>query len=212
MLFQVLLFLQNMQRVVFGLSLFFHPQYHHNITQSSQTMKTTYQGVNRESFGHQSVMTAWAKDDGRPILKDGASEEEHEKWAALTTAWALRGGSTIVNLGILEEKHSTLSKNRFDTSLEYAKVRKLLTSEKETIANTQHAIDDLLVTLEESKNRLYQMDVDGKVLFAKRIKIDQDKKIIAEEIATLKGWIYPTPRDEKRANSTPLDRKRPAPK
>ena len=108
MLFQVLLFLQNMQRVVFGLSLFFHPQYHLNITQSSQTMKTTYQGVNRESFGHQSVMTAWAKDDGRPILKDGASEEEHEKWAALTTAWALRGGSTIVNLGILEEKHSTL--------------------------------------------------------------------------------------------------------
>ena len=186
MLFQVLLFLQNMQRVVFGLSLFFHPQYHLNITQSSQTMKTTYQGVNRESFGHQSVMTAWAKDDGRPILKDGASEEEHKKWAALTTAWALRGGSTIVNLGILEEKHSTLSKNRFDTSLEYAKVRKLLTSEKETIANTQHAIDDLLVTLEESKNRLYQMDVDSKVLFAKRIKIDQDKKIIAEEIATLK--------------------------
>ena len=189
MLFQVLLFLQNMQRVVFGLSLFFHPQYHLNITQSSQTMKTTYQGVNRESFGHQSVMTAWAKDDGRPILKDGASEEEHEKWAALTTAWALRGGSTIVNLGILEEKHSTLSKNRFDTSLEYAKVRKLLTSEKETIANTQHAIDDLLVTLEESKNRLYQMDVDSKVLFAKRIKIDQDKKNIAEEIATLKVFL-----------------------
>ena len=66
--------------------------------QATMSRNSFDSGANKESHGHQSVLTLWAsKNDGKPArLPDGASEEEHIKWEKAMTEWALKGGADFV--------------------------------------------------------------------------------------------------------------------
>ena len=146
--------------------------------------------MNKESCGHQSIATAWAVDDGKPKPpKEGCSEEEKQVYYKAMTDWALRDNLRIAKLDSLNKKHESLTKNRIGVSLEYAKTRRQMQTERDRIRDSELAIDNLLLDLNSSKARLYKMDEDGQKLLSKRQKIDEEKAVITQKISILKAEL-----------------------
>ena len=153
-------------------------------------MKKVGSTVNKESFGHQSIATAWAVDDGKPKPpKDGCSEEEEASYYKAMTDWALRGSLRIAELDSLNKKHESLTKNRIGVSMEYAQTRRQMQTERDRIREAQLAIDDLLLDLNTRKDRLHKLDEDGKMLLTKRQKIDEEKAATIQKISILKSEL-----------------------
>ena len=146
--------------------------------------------VNKDSHGHQSVITAWAKDDGKPKdLKTGASKEETEEWADKMTTWALRGSRRIVELQCLNSKHAALTTRRIVIGRENAAVLRSLQVERDTIQKTKLAINELIANLNLSKTRFYQLDQKAKHLAIVRRKIDVQRVEVSNEIARIKSEL-----------------------
>ena len=153
-------------------------------------MKNIRDTVNKESFGHQSIATAWAADDGKPKPpKDGCSEEEKEEYYKALSEWALRDSVRIAELESMNKKHDSLTKNRISVSMEYAQSRREVQTAKQQIRDAKLAIDKLLLELNSSKERLYKTDEKGKKLLTKRRKIDEEKAEITKRIAVLRSEL-----------------------
>ena len=153
-------------------------------------MKKVGNTVNKESFGHQSIATAWAVDDGKPKSpKDGCSDEEKQVYYKALTDWALRDSLRIAELDSLNKKQELLTKNRIRASMEYAQTRRQMQTERDRIRDAELAIDNLLLDLNTRKARLHQMDEDGKKLLTKRQKIDEEKALITQKISILKSEL-----------------------
>ena len=143
-------------------------------------MKPQASSVNKESFGHQSVLTAWAKDDGRPKkLNPGASDEETKAWAKAMTDWALTGTGRKVELQVLTNKNSALSRLRTTTGKEYATIMRQMKEERDVFKKLSLAIDS-------SKGRLLNMEWEAKQLQQKRQRIDSEKKKLDKQISVIK--------------------------
>ena len=153
-------------------------------------MKKFGSTVNKESFGHQSIATAWAVDDGKPKPpKDGCSEEEEASYCKSMTEWALRGSLRIAELDSLNKMHESLTKKRIGVSMEYAQTRRQMQSEKDMIGEAKLVIDNLLLDLNTRKDHLCQLDKDGKMLLIKRQKIDEEKAETIQKISDLKSQL-----------------------
>ena len=151
-------------------------------------MKPNSGGVNKESFGHQSIATAWAKDDGKPKkISENATKKEVEEWAMNMTAWALKGAKKSVDLPILNEKKTNLQKKRIETSIEYARIRRLVQTEKDAILQCKKAIDTHLVTLNSCKSHMYKLIETGERVLANRHKLDKMREEIVRQITILEA-------------------------
>jgi hypothetical protein len=84
----------------------------------------TKDGVNKHHYGHQSIVTAWAKPDGKPHnLPDDATEVEKSAWCEAMSVWALKGSLDNCDLDKLKMRDITLTRERIQTSLKYSRLR-----------------------------------------------------------------------------------------
>ena len=151
-------------------------------------MKRTSEGANKESFGHQSIATAWARDDGKPKpIPENATEDATEEWAANMTKWALKGGRRSVDLPLLNDKKASLQKKRIETSMEYARIRRQVQSEKDAIIQAKKVIDGHLVTLSACRERMYKLIEKGDKMLAQRRKIDKQGEELSKQITLLEA-------------------------
>jgi chromosome segregation ATPase len=157
-------------------------------------MKREIDFVNRDHYGHQSIMTAWAKDDGKPKpLKDGASKEEVKEWTEKMATWALHGSKEMTEIGVLKNKDATLLESRIETSRNFGQMRRAIQNKKEEIASTENEVAELLAKIEESRKFCEVMEKDSKELNTKRIRIDHDRSEIKKKLRDLQSVMESLP-------------------
>ena len=145
-------------------------------------------GANKESHGHQSVLTLWAsKNNGKPArLPDGAFEEEHIEWEKAMTEWALKGGADFVRYQTLKETDASLLKQRLDIGRENAKIRKNIMIQRNEQTTARLEVDRLLLQIETSKSLCESMERDSRRLIARRMTLDIERSTIKLEMEACK--------------------------
>ena len=134
-------------------------------------------GANKESYGHQSVLTLWAKNDGKPSeLANGASEEERVEWEKAMTEWALKGAADFVKYQTLRERDASLLKQRVDIGRENAILRKNIAKKPSDQTKARLEADLLLIHIKTSKSLCESMERDSCRLIAKRMILDMERR------------------------------------
>ena len=138
---------------------------------------------NKESHGHQSVLTLWSsKNDGKPArLPDGASEEEHAAWEKAMTDWALQGAADFARYHTLKAKDDSLMKERLNIGRDNAKIRKNILIQNDDQTRARLEVDRLLIQIQTSKSSCESMERDSRRLIARRMILDMERRAKKKE-------------------------------